>query len=302
VSRGIVNFWRNRKRWGLLILTGCFSVSLLLTQVTSQFVARAQQGSQNLSEMELKAGNKEKIIAFESAMNSTWEKEAESKGIFKVPKRFKSVTLSKAKLRKPEKIIALTFDDGPYPQYTYEVLDILKKNNIKATFFLIGRNLAKHPEIAKRVAAEGHVIANHTWSHSYKNLSEEVSAKEVNDTAALIEKVTGVKTTLFRPPGGILTNGPADYAKKKGYTIVMWSADSVDYSRPGLNKLINNIMSNSGPGGITLFHDGGGNRSQTVEALPKIISKFKAQGYRFATIPDLLQMQDKQLKELTAKK
>jgi peptidoglycan-N-acetylglucosamine deacetylase len=219
---------------------------------------------------------------------------------FSPPTEYQGKILSNVKLSNQEKVVALTFDDGPWPNYTSQVLQILKKNDIKGTFFWIGRMLKRYPEIAKQVVAEGHVVANHTWSHSYRWMNQTAAAWEIEDTADLMYKTTGVKSLYFRPPGGILTNGVADYAKKKNYAVIMWSSDSIDYRPYSAKRLVNNVMRNIKPTEIVLMHDGGGNRSATVKALPEIIARFKKLGYKFVTIPELLEMEVQQ-KEAAAK-
>ena len=221
---------------------------------------------------------------------------------FPLPTQFQGKTLKAVKLSGKEKVIALTFDDGPTPPYTQQILEILKKNNIKATFFLIGLNVKLYPQLAQKVVAEGHVIANHTWSHSYRHFSPEGAAREIEDTAALIYKTTGVKTSIFRPPGGFLHNGVADYAQKKKYFIALWSTDSNDWQPSSPQTLVKNVLRYAKPGGMALMHDGGGPRSHTVQALPKIIAQLKRQGYKFVTVPELLQMGDSQLKAQSAAK
>lgn len=241
--------------------------------------------------------------AFRKLIQRLEQQAKEARLTFGVPKQFQGKTLEAVKLTSQEKVIALTFDDGPYPEYTPPILDILKKNNIKGTFFWIGQNLKAFPELGKQVVAEGHAIGNHTWHHWYKNMSAAVAAREIEDTTELIYKTTGVRTSLFRPPGGYLYNGVADYAKKKNYLVAMWSADSSDYSRPGVDKLVNNVMRNAKPGGMVLMHDGGGNRVNTVKALPIIINKLRQQGYKFVTVSELFELQEKeQLAATEAKK
>ncbi len=215
---------------------------------------------------------------------------------WEVPAEFEGKTLSEVKLPGKEKVIALTFDDGPNPPYTQQILSILKKNNIKATFFLVGENVKDYPLLARQEVAEGHAIANHTWSHSYRHFSLDGATHEIDDTAALIDQTTGVKTSIFRPPGGFLHNGPADVAKSEKYFIAMWSADANDWKRPGVPTLVNNLLREVSPGGMALMHDGGGDRSQTVKALPQIISTLRNRGYKFLTVPELLEMQDSELK------
>lgn len=213
---------------------------------------------------------------------------------FAAPKHLQGKTLKDIKISSKNKAIALTFDDGPVPEWTPQILDILKKNNIKATFFMLGRNLQNNPELGKKVVAEGHAVANHTWHHWYHKMDAVTAAKEIDDTTALIYKVTGVKTSIFRPPGGFLNNGVVDYAKKKNYFIAMWSADSIDYNRPAVDKLVKNVLINARPGGMVLMHDAGGDRSSTVKALPIIINNLKKQGYQFVTVPELLEMEENQ--------
>lgn len=238
---------------------------------------------------------KKQIEGFKTQMLDSWQEEAKLKGILEIPKRYQGVTLNAVKANNKDKIIALTFDDGPWPKYTEQVLDILKANNVKGTFFVIGNNMKNMPEVGKRIVTDGHIIANHTWNHWYHRLSPSVAAKEINDTEEIIYKVTGVRTNLFRPPGGVLGNGPAAYASSKKYSVIMWSADSNDYKRPAPSRLVGNVMRFSKPGGIVLMHDGGGVRDSTVKALPDMIKKFKQQGYRFVTIPEMLELEDQQL-------
>ncbi|MFB2917037.1 MULTISPECIES: polysaccharide deacetylase family protein [Aerosakkonema] len=217
--------------------------------------------------------------------------------IFRVPTQFQGKTLEKMPILGEKKVIALTFDDGPWPKTTLQVLEILNKNNIKATFFWVGRCVKNFPQIAQQVVAQGHAIANHTWSHSYRKMKPSQAAKEIEDTAELIYKTTGVKTFLFRPPGGLLNNGPADYAKEKNYAIVKWSNDPMDYRPLPAYKLVKNVLRKAKSGDIVLLHDGGGNHSATVKALPEIIDKLKQQGFEFVTVPQLLEMKAQEMNE-----
>lgn len=140
---------------------------------------------------------------------------------------------------------------------------------------------------------EGHAIANHTWHHWYHFMNPQVAAFEIDKTTDLIYQVTGVKTNLFRPPGGHLSNGLVAHARNKKYATLMWSADSRDFQQPAPETLVNNVIKNARPGGIILLHDGGGDRTRTIQALPQIIAKLKQQGYSFVTIPELLEMEAK---------
>jgi peptidoglycan-N-acetylglucosamine deacetylase len=213
---------------------------------------------------------------------------------FATPTEFQAKIVKQVKLTDQDKVVALTFDDGPSPRNTLQVLEILKKNNVKATFFWVGQELQFYPKIAQQVVAAGHAIGNHTWHHSYRRMDEQTAARELDDTANLIYKTTGVTTTLFRPPGGILDNGVADYAKKKNNSIIIWSNDPMDYRPLPGHKLVNNVIRKAQPGCIVLMHDGGGNHAATVEALPQIIAKLKELGYKFVTVPELLEMKAKE--------
>ncbi|MEH1968220.1 MULTISPECIES: polysaccharide deacetylase family protein [unclassified Nostoc] len=210
-----------------------------------------------------------------------------------VPKVFQGTIVYQAKLKANEKVIALTFDDGPGPKNTAQILEILKKNDVKATFFMIGQMVKYFPQVAKQVAADGHVIGNHTWHHWYFQMDGATVASEIDRTADIIYKTTGVKTTLFRPPGGFLNNGLAEYAKNEKYAVMMWSEQSGDAERrsPQVPGLVKNVLKHAKPGAIVLMHDGGGNRSKSVKALPEMIAGLKGQGYRFVTIPQLLEIQ-----------
>jgi chitin deacetylase len=209
-----------------------------------------------------------------------------------IPPKFQAQVVKDIKPIGQEKVIALTFDDGPWPSNTPKILKILQQNNIKATFFWIGKALQEHPQIAKQVVAEGHIVGNHTWHHWYHRLDSATAARELDDTSELIYKITGVKTNLFRPPGGIMDNGVVDYAKNKKNVIVMWSNDPMDYRPHSAQQLVNNVVRKAQPGGIILMHDGGGEHPATVKALPKIIAKLTEQGYKFLTIPELLAFND----------
>ncbi|MEH1784866.1 polysaccharide deacetylase family protein [Nostoc sp.] len=286
----------------LLALGGVFSLAFMMLLRPNASEAQSRQ-SINIKDVTANVGTQQRIEKLKAAMLTSWQQEAQTKGLaYPVPSSFQGAIIESVKLTQNEKVIALTFDDGPWPETTEQVLDILKSNNIKGTFFVVGQNLKNYPELGKQIVAQGHVIANHTWHHWYHFLNPQAAAFEIDRTEDLIYQVTGVKTNLFRPPGGFLHNGLVAYAKGQKYAVVMWSADSTDYKQPAVPKLIDNVIRDSKPGGIVLMHDGGGNRSRTVQALPEIISNFRKQGYRFVTIPELLEIQDTDQKLLANKK
>jgi peptidoglycan/xylan/chitin deacetylase (PgdA/CDA1 family) len=273
---------------GLVASTGIFVASTLQVsqgQDNQSIVPGASPTTQEASTAT--AGIAQQVEALESAI-------AEALNNFTIPTSFQGKTIYEVKPKSEEKVIALTFDDGPWPKTTQQVLDILKKKNVKATFFLVGQPLKEYPAIAQQIVADGHAIGNHTWSHRYNYMNEATAAKEINDTAALIYKITGVKTSYFRPPGGALRNGLATYAQKQKYVVAMWTVDSADSNirRFGASTLVKNVLKEAKPGGIVLLHDGGGNHSPTVQALPKIIDKLKERGYKFVTMPELLEKQN----------
>ncbi|MEG4530320.1 polysaccharide deacetylase family protein [Microcoleus sp. D2_18a_D3] len=178
----------------------------------------------------------------------------------------------------------------------------MHKHNAVATFFCLGANLREYPEIAKRVVQAGNAIGNHTWHHYSHNVTEKTASDEIDNTGVHIYRSTGAKSFLFRPPGGRLNNGLADYAKKKNYVVVMWSIDPKDFLQPPAAAIARSVLSQATSGAIVLLHDGGGNRQQTVEALSAIIPQLKQQGYRFVTVPQLLQMQAGQKQRITDQK
>lgn len=199
------------------------------------------------------------------------------------------------------KLISLTFDDGPNPNDTPKVLDVLKKYHAKATFFVIGEHVLRYPKLTKRIVKEGHELGNHTFSHpSFHNLSSERIHQEIEEGKKAIASVSGKNGRLFRPPGGAYNEKIVREANKEGYKVILWSwdQDTKDWSRPGVDKIARNVIENASNGDIILFHDHTRGRSQTIEALQKILPKLKAKGYRFVTVSDLLAIhqQEKWLK------
>jgi peptidoglycan-N-acetylglucosamine deacetylase len=209
---------------------------------------------------------------------------------FDVPTSFQARTIKDAPTPNGEKVIALTFDDGPWPETTEQILATLKQEKVKATFYMVGQPLKSFPEIGKKVLADGHVIANHTVHHWYHKMSPVVAQREIEDTQKIIREILNVETAYFRPPGGVLTNGLVAYAQKQGQSVNMWSVDSNDSQpkRPSPEAMVKTILAQATPGGIVLMHDGGGSHANTAKAVPQIITQLRAQGYRFVTVPELL--------------
>jgi peptidoglycan-N-acetylglucosamine deacetylase len=211
---------------------------------------------------------------------------------FDVPTSFQAKTIKDAPVPAGDKVIALTFDDGPWPETTEKVLAALKKENVKATFYVVGQPLKSWPELGKKIMADGHVIANHTLHHWYKQMTPLVAQREIEDTQQIIRETLNVETAYFRPPGGVLTNGLVAYAQKQGQSVNMWSVDSNDSrpNRPSPEAMLKTILAQATPGGIVLMHDGGGSHDNTAKAVPQIIIKLREQGYRFVTVPELLEI------------
>lgn len=221
-----------------------------------------------------------------------------------IPLQFRGKTVREVKVehpgkavaqKTPEKLIALTFDDGPWEKTTSQILAILRKNNAKATFFVVGKQVEKYPHLLKQVVAEGHAVGNHSWSHQYQRFTGATATGELDKTAELVNKLIGVKVSLFRPPGGYLNNDLTAYARRQKYAVVMWSVDSQDWSYRRPPALVERVVKDAMPGRIVLLHDGGGDRSKTVEALPEIIAQLKKRGYKLVTVPELMKVEDKAL-------
>jgi len=190
-----------------------------------------------------------------------------------------------------QKLIALTFDDGPNPVYTPQILDLLKAYDAKATFFVLGKRVQMYPALAIREVNEGHEIANHTFDHHYlKNVSSQKLMDEIRQTQDIIFDITEQTPHVFRPPGGFYNEALLQLTQEDKLTVVMWSwyQDTKDWKRPGVDKIVHTVLSNVHNGDIILFHDLQGDCSQTVEALKRIIPELKNQGYQFLTVTDLI--------------
>ena len=197
-----------------------------------------------------------------------------------------------------KKIIALTFDDGPDKDYTPQILDILKKNDVKATFFVVGENVKLNSEIIKRQYDEGHEIGNHTFTHinvsknGYDNIY-----KEINNTQKLVKDIIGIEPKIFRPPYRAISKSMCNIVKEKNMNIVLWSdLDSRDWSNPGTYYIVDTITSKIQNGTIILLHDYNKLRtkkSQTIQALEIVIPKLKENGYKFVTVSELIKELDK---------
>jgi len=186
--------------------------------------------------------------------------------------------------------IALTFDDGPNPVYTPEMMSILEEVSGKATFFMIGEQMEASPSIAEAVAARGHEIGNHTYSHPYlTRLNRDECEMELKRTDVLITKLTGRRPLVFRPPFFDYNHEVAKLAARAGYGMIgALNTAAKDWEQPGVEHIVEKSLECAENGSIMLFHDGFGDRSQTVEAVRRLTRKLSADGFRFVTVSELL--------------
>jgi peptidoglycan-N-acetylglucosamine deacetylase len=186
--------------------------------------------------------------------------------------------------------IAMTFDDGPSAKLTPKLLDLLAAHHIKATFFLIGQNVAESPEIVAREEREGHEIANHSWSHpSLAKLSDDAVRGQLRKTEDAIRSAAGHAPTLLRPPYGSITPRQKKWINQEfGYKIVLWDVDPLDWRRPGPSVVCNRIVKNTRAGSIILAHD---IHPGTIEAMPCVLNQLEAKGFKFVTVSELIAME-----------
>ncbi len=188
------------------------------------------------------------------------------------------------------KHVLLTFDDGPTPGVTDKILDHLKEENIKATFFIIGQKAAKSPKLLQRILDEGHEIGNHTYSHvSLDGISDKDALDEIRWTSNLIFDLTGDYIDLFRPPHGRITKKQTRLIQDSGYDIVLWTVNADDFWREGRGmrsplSIANRVNNRITKGDIILMHD---NSQQIIDALPMIIKHLKKRGFYFVTVSKL---------------
>jgi peptidoglycan/xylan/chitin deacetylase (PgdA/CDA1 family) len=180
------------------------------------------------------------------------------------------------------KVVALTFDDGP-SSYTSGFLRVLRRKHVNGTFFELGQETPGHARLMRRMLAEGNEIGNHSMHHSPYPGYADLAA-----TSARIKRLTHFRPCLFRPPYGAVSSGVLSAAAQAGMRTVTWDVDPTDWSNPGSGAVYSRVVSAARPGSIILMHDGGGNRSGTLAALPHIIHTLRARGYRFKTVSALL--------------
>jgi peptidoglycan/xylan/chitin deacetylase (PgdA/CDA1 family) len=180
------------------------------------------------------------------------------------------------------KRIAIGFDDGP-SDYTPKVLRVLRQFGAHATFFEIGQETSGRAETMKRILAQGNEIGNHTLHHEANPSSQSLA-----ETNRLIRNATGFRPCDFRPPDGRVSPALIQRAKAEHLMTINWDVDPRDWADPGVSEIVSDVIRHARSGAIVVMHDGGGNRTQTVEALPRILSHFQNRGYQFVTVTDLL--------------
>jgi peptidoglycan/xylan/chitin deacetylase (PgdA/CDA1 family) len=189
--------------------------------------------------------------------------------------------------------IALTFDDGPHPDTTPELLAILRHYHVKATFFVVGAMARRYPTMLKAIAADGHEIANHTYRHTNltrKGISPEEICCEIKACGEAVRQITGQSPQYFRPPGGNYNRTTLKLIRACGYTMVLWTYNTADYTEPGEDRILRRMAYHAVNGGIYLMHDG---YRQTLACLPRIIEELQARGFGFGTVSEVAEREDR---------
>jgi len=183
--------------------------------------------------------------------------------------------------------VAMTFDDGPHPQNTPRLLDMLRARNIKATFYMIGRSVDMYPQIVRRVVAEGHEVGNHSYSHRLlSKLSDDELLRDLSQTRDAIGRAAGVQPRTMRPPYGSLLQRQRELVHSQlGYPTVLWSVDPLDWKRPGPSVVTSRILAGAGNGAVVLSHD---LHAPTVEAMPATLDGLLRRGYKFVTVSQMI--------------
>ncbi len=195
--------------------------------------------------------------------------------------------------RADQPYIALTFDDGPHPKNTPRLLDMLRQRNIKATFYVIGKNVKAYPALTRRIVAEGHELGNHTWTHGKLSaMGNDQLYRELEQTRQVIISSAGVQPRTMRPPYGALLQNQRQWIMQKfGYPTILWAVDPLDWQRPGPAVVTQRILSATKPGAIVLAHD---LHAQTIDAMPATLDGLLGKGLKFVTVSQLLAQKGKQ--------
>ncbi len=205
------------------------------------------------------------------------------------PKSTPSAKVSYSSCTVEGQYLAMTFDDGPHPQHTPRLLDMLKQRSLKATFFVVGQNAAQYPEILKRIAAEGHELANHSYTHPILNpLGEGGIREQLDKTHQAVLGATGVTMKLLRPPYGALTENMRRWTYQTfGYRTILWDVDPLDWKVRDAARVQSEILGHARAGSIVLAHD---IHKSTVDAMPETLDALAAKGFKFVTVSELIAM------------
>jgi len=191
-----------------------------------------------------------------------------------------------------QKVVALTFDDGPEAPYTQKMLDVLKKHNVKATFYMLGGNAKAYPQLVKEVIQDGHDIGNHTWSHSMmKNKSVEAMKKDIQSVDTVLRNLGYQKEITFRAPHGVTSPNLKIALSQLNKRMVLFTFLAQDWTKISAQNIYDNVMKQMKPGLIIVLHDGGKRRDNTVKATEMLIETLEKQGYKFVTVSELLKLQ-----------
>lgn len=186
------------------------------------------------------------------------------------------------------RLVALTFDDGPWPGQTEKILKVLRDEDVKATFFMVGLRVRRAPWLARQVVADGHLLGNHTEHHrELQDLGFWSVTGEIKSAEKTIKDATGVAPHWFRPPGGGTSAEVYRASAKLKMKLALWNVDPQDWGRPGTGAIVNRVVSAVEPGSVVIMHDGGGNRKQTIRALKRIIDELRDRGYTFVTLDEM---------------
>lgn len=185
-----------------------------------------------------------------------------------------------------KKIMALTFDDGPSPTYTPQILSLLTRYHAHATFFVLGTEVRQWPNIVKDIVRQGSTVANHGYSHvNYYRVGVGGVIRDMDKTTALLKKEHIPLSPFYRPPYGNSNQALVNALSQQHLTVTLWSIDTRDWASPGTSFITKKVLANATSGAIVLMHDSGGNRTQTVQALAAILPVLEAEGYHFVTLP-----------------
>jgi peptidoglycan/xylan/chitin deacetylase (PgdA/CDA1 family) len=183
-------------------------------------------------------------------------------------------------------VIHLTFDDGPHAVFTPQVLDVLADQDATAVFFPIGNQVAGGAATLQRAVSEGHRIGNHTWAHNrLAGATADQFERVVGRTQVAVADATGTLPTCLRPPGGKVDGRTTELAANAGLRVTMWTVDPQDWDDPDASTIVDRVLARAGDGDIVLLHDGGGDQSQTVAALDRILDELANRGFRFTAVP-----------------